>query len=200
MKYLITLIFIFLSNHVLAACFSVTGASTACGPATQYEVSVSKVELCTDSSCGTAVIVADTTTSFDIASATAGAAVGSYADLSGVTAGTYTHLRTTVSSTIVYAAAAVSSCSAVAADTSLTLTTARGVVSGDPAADSLSWAVTDSTMYHLVALSAPLTISTTSPLPQIKIDFSTLNAHLCITGSSTSYPGPPVMTVTITNN
>ena len=201
MKYLITIIFIFLSNYASAGCFSVTGQTTVCGPATQYKVSVSKAELCTDSTCGTTVTVADTAATFDIASASAGAAVGSYADLNGVTAGTYTHLRSTVSSTIVYTAAAVSTCSAVSADTSTTLTIAGGVVNGDLAAENLSWAVNDVSMYHLVALSSPLTISKTAPLPQIKIDFSTLNAHLCITSAgNTSYPGPPVMTVTVTEN
>ena len=200
-KCLITVILIFLSNYALAGCYSVTGQTTVCGPATQYEVSVSKVELCTDSTCATAVTVADTTAAFDIASATAGAAVGSYADLNGVTAGTYTHIRSTVSSTIKYAASAVSTCSAVAADTSFTLTIAGGVVNADLAAENLSWAVNDVSIYHTVALSAPLTISKTAPLPQIKIDFSTLNAHMCVTtAGNASYPGPPIMTVTVTNN
>ena len=103
--------------------------------------------------------------------------------MNGVTAGTYTHLRNTVSSTIVYTAAAVSTCSAVSADTSTTLTIAGGVVNGDLASENLSWAVNDVSMYHSVALSSPLTISKTGPLPQIKIDFSTLNAHLCITSA-----------------
>ncbi|MBL6847347.1 hypothetical protein N9Z35_01785 [Alphaproteobacteria bacterium] len=200
MKYLITVIFIFLTNYANAGCYSVTGQTTVCGPATQYEVSVSKVELCTESTCGTAVTVADTAAVFDIAAASAGAAVGSYADLNGVTPGTYTHIRSTVSSTIKYTAVAKSPCSAVSANTSFTLTRAKGVVNGDLSAENLAWAVNDVSFYHTVALSAPLLISSTAPLPQIKIDFSTLNAHLCISGSSASYPGPPVMTVTVNNN
>lgn len=211
--YLVLFLATLVSKVSYGACFSVTGVTgTACGAATQYEVSVQAMELCTGSSSGSctgAATVASTAASFDIASATAGAAVGSYADLNTVTAGDYTHLRTTLSPTIVFSASATSGCSAVSTDTSVTLTAnvtgAAGgsVVAGDLSAEDLYWSDGSSTsLYHVVALSDTLAISPTKPLPQIAVDFSTANAHLCVnTSGSTylSYPGPPVMTVTVTN-
>jgi|GEM_PF-690748 len=67
------------------------------GPTTQYSVTLHKMELCTDSSCSTAHTIAEKTKTFDIASTTIGAELGSYADKiilppKGVT---YTHLRST---------------------------------------------------------------------------------------------------------
>lgn len=71
------------------------------GPASQYTVTLKKMELCTDSSCSTTHTVAEATKSFDIASANIGAILGSYVNTislppKGVT---YTHLRNTVDRT-----------------------------------------------------------------------------------------------------
>jgi len=71
------------------------------GPTTQYSVTLHKMELCTDSSCSTAHTIAEKTKVFDIASASIGAELGSYADkIILPTAGVaYTHLRSTADRT-----------------------------------------------------------------------------------------------------
>jgi hypothetical protein len=71
------------------------------GPASQYTVTVKKVELCTSSACTTAHILVTKTSPMDIAGATVGATVGSYASTMtmppmGVT---YSHMRTTIDRT-----------------------------------------------------------------------------------------------------
>ena len=81
MKKILFIFALFYSNASFAACFAVTGATTDCAQATEYQVSVSKVELCADAACTSAVTVADTTASFDIATAAVGAQVGAYANL-----------------------------------------------------------------------------------------------------------------------
>jgi hypothetical protein len=199
---LLALFFVFIPSQAMAVCLTISGATTDCAAANEYNVSVQKVELCSDSSCTTSVTLGDTTQTFDIASASAGAAVGNYADLTGLTSGTYTHLRSTVSSTISFTGVATTSCSAVTSTQSTQLTTshtsAATLALSANSALNLSWATANSTYYHLVALSKALVISPTTPLPQIQIDFSTTNGHLCVGG--TSYPGVPMMTVTVIDN
>ena len=75
-------------------------AATATGEATEYEITMKKVELCSDSTCATAVIVGEKDLAADIAAADAGATVGNYASTSGIPSGTYTHIRITISRTI----------------------------------------------------------------------------------------------------
>ena len=75
-------------------------AATATGEATEYEITMKKVELCSDSACATAVIVGERDMNADIAAADAGATVGNYASTSGIPSGTYSHIRITISRTI----------------------------------------------------------------------------------------------------
>jgi len=77
-------------------------AASANGNPTKYEITMKQVELCTDATCAaTPYIVGQTTMAADIASATAGAAVGQYASTSGIPAGkTFTHLRVTIDRTL----------------------------------------------------------------------------------------------------
>ena len=75
-------------------------AATATGEATEYEITMKKVELCSDSACATAVIVGEKDLAADIAAADAGATVGNYASTAGIPAGTYSHIRITISRTI----------------------------------------------------------------------------------------------------
>jgi len=72
----------------------------ATGEATEYEITMKKVELCSDASCTTPFTVGETDLAADIAAADAGATVGSYASTSGIPPGTYTHIRITISRTI----------------------------------------------------------------------------------------------------
>ena len=69
----------------------------ATGEATEYEITMKKVELCSDASCTTPFTIGETDLAADIAAADAGATVGSYASTSGIPPGTYTHIRITIS-------------------------------------------------------------------------------------------------------
>ena len=75
-------------------------AATQTGPATEYEVTLKKVELCNDVSCTSPYVVGDKEMKADIGAADAGATVGNYAPTSEIPSGTYTHLRVTMSRTI----------------------------------------------------------------------------------------------------
>lgn len=69
--------------------------------ATQYLITVKKIELCTSSTCATSVVLGNTTSSFDIASASVGAQIGSYASTSGLPVGTtFTHIGVTLDAAI----------------------------------------------------------------------------------------------------
>jgi hypothetical protein len=84
-------------------------ASMEYDQATTYEVTVQKIELCASGSsidgtgasapvCVDPYVVGTTTSSFDIASALAGGALGNYANINTLPAGkTYTHIRLTLS-------------------------------------------------------------------------------------------------------
>ena len=75
-------------------------AASGTGEATEYEITMKKVELCSDASCTTPFTIGETDLAADIAAADAGATVGSYASTSGIPPGTYTHIRITISRTI----------------------------------------------------------------------------------------------------
>ena len=69
------------------------------GAATEYEITMKKVELCSDASCTTPFTVGETDLAADIAAADAGATVGNYASTAGIPPGTYTHIRITLDRT-----------------------------------------------------------------------------------------------------
>lgn len=74
-------------------------AATGTGRATKYEVDVQEVKLCMDALCTSGYVLGTGSKTFDIASATAGAAVGSYAAIDNIPAGTYTYIRVILGST-----------------------------------------------------------------------------------------------------
>ena len=75
-------------------------AAHADGQPTQYQVTMKKVELCTDLACTSPYVVGEKDMDADIASVTAGADIGSYAPTTGIPPGiVYTHLRVTISRT-----------------------------------------------------------------------------------------------------
>ncbi|MGE0255053.1 MAG: hypothetical protein AB7N54_13200 [Alphaproteobacteria bacterium] len=75
-------------------------------PATRYDITVKKVELCSDVNCSFSYFVGASTRTFDIAGASAGADVGSYVDISGIPLfQTWSHVRVTLASQIVVTAA-----------------------------------------------------------------------------------------------
>ncbi len=64
---------------------------------TTYQLTMKKLELCTDSACTGTTLLAEKDQVFDIASVSANQAVGSYVDAVALPIGTtYTHLRATV--------------------------------------------------------------------------------------------------------
>ncbi|MDC0529578.1 hypothetical protein OAN55_00900 [Candidatus Pelagibacter ubique] len=75
-------------------------AATATGEATEYEITMKKVELCSDATCTTPITVGERDMAADIAAADAGATVGNYASTAGIPSGTYSHIRITISRTI----------------------------------------------------------------------------------------------------
>lgn len=101
--------FVFVATSALALPFAGTAYAASFpgtpGNATQYEVTIKKVELCTSSdgqgSCGGAFTIASGNKSFDIASAAAGSQVGSYAQLTTLPFATYSYVRVTVDPAIV---------------------------------------------------------------------------------------------------
>ena len=75
-------------------------AADANGEPTQYQVTMKKVELCTDLACTSPYVVGERDMDADIASVTAGADIGSFAPTTGIPPGiVYTHLRVTISRT-----------------------------------------------------------------------------------------------------
>ena len=72
-------------------------AASGEGAATEYIVTVKKVELCEDSACATSTTVGEKDMNMDIASVSAGADIGTYAETTGLPLGTtFTHLRVTI--------------------------------------------------------------------------------------------------------
>ena len=70
------------------------------GQPTQYEVTMKKVELCTDLACTSPYVVGERDMDADIASVSAGTDVGNFAPTTGIPPGiVYTHLRVTISRT-----------------------------------------------------------------------------------------------------
>ena len=70
------------------------------GQPTQYQVTMKKVELCTDLACTAPDVVGERDMDADIASVSAGADVGNFAPTTGIPPGiVYTHLRVTISRT-----------------------------------------------------------------------------------------------------
>ncbi len=71
------------------------------GAATVYEITVSQVEICTDSSCSSSFVLGNTTATFDLASVSAGQDVGEFATASGIPAGVaHSHVRVTLNRAI----------------------------------------------------------------------------------------------------
>ena len=112
----------------------------ATGAATEYEVTMKKVELCSDATCTTPTTVGERDMAADIAAADAGATVGNYASTSGIPSGTYTHIRITLSRTFQITGSVV--------DGSTTCTTDGGTDNdNDQMLDSETGTATSTAMY-----------------------------------------------------
>lgn len=185
-----------------AACLDL-GTAT-CEPATSYEITIDKVEFCKSASCASPFVVSSSSEDFDISSASAGGAVGNYADLDAVPAGVYTHIRTTIDGQITFSGPAVTTggnnCSAQTNASTLVATAAINGALSLSANDAfnLSVDVANQKLIHDYELSNPIAISKSGSLPQVQIDFSTSDGHLC--DGTTSYPGVPFVDIKVINN
>ena len=187
---------ILVSNSVNAECINL--GSNTCVAATSYEIEIEKVEFCKSSACASPYVVSSTSADFDISSATAGGAVGNYANLDSVPAGVYTHVRTTIDGTIVYSAPATGSCSQQT-NTSHDVTTIPNIALALGANPDFNLSLGGSSdLLHLYELSRPLIITKAGSLPQVQIDFSTADGHIC--DGTTSYPGVPYVNIQVFNN
>ena len=203
LKFLLTLTgFIFFSASA-QACFDGAGAQS-CGAATEYIIKIHKVEFCQSVSCANAVTVADSESTFDIAGATAGAAVGEYADLDDVPAGIYTHIRTTIDPEIEMTAGNVGSCAGRNFTHTYSNSGLLAVTNTEFSNNSnyyLSWNTAGDRFIHIYPLDTPVAISKAASLPQVQIDFSTSEAAYCVESSPFPLiPGPPLVNITVIDN
>ena len=92
-KYLNSILFVFFITFL-----SSSAAIAESGRADVYKVTMDRMELCTDSTCTSPLLVCSGTKTVDIASVSAGADIGSWCPLSGIPIGTtYSHYRIRVS-------------------------------------------------------------------------------------------------------
>ena len=94
-KYLNSILFVFFITFLISS-----AAIAETGRADVYKVTMDRMELCTDSTCSSPLLVCSVTASVDIASKDAGTDIGSWCPLSGLPIGaTYSHYRIRVSRT-----------------------------------------------------------------------------------------------------
>lgn len=180
-------------------CVDLAGATClagTCGAATKYEVNVLSVSLCQSSSCTSPVTVGSSSQSFDIASAAVGSAIGSYASFDSVTTGTYTHIQVVVSRSFTISGSALG-CGAVTSQSlSVPNNNPGGTLDNAMAALGVTWNDLSKTQLKVIAaLSAPITISRTAPMPNLSVRFGTTNGLMCLGG--TAYPSPPDISIVV---
>ena len=192
--------------------------------ATQYEVSVSRVELCPDSGCNGAVIIGSGTKTFDIASAAVGADVGNYASISGLSPGeTYSHIRVTIGTSFTIAGGGLDdggqNCQTVTANaagghagvgtgtvggagTAMVLTIPNVGVGGITLADYAAFNLTKDDNSATGTITFPLTstytVAAAEPLITVTFDTATGLGVLDAGGGNCSvFPRPPGVTITV---
>ena len=215
-------IYSFLLNFVFC-----TSLFAAAATPSSYKPTVTKVELCTSSSCSDPVVLGTTTKEFDIASASVGADVGTYLSDFTITLGkTYTHMRSTISSTFkvtgtvtvgsatcnTVASPSVASTATLAAKNATDGTLAEMTIlipdangGGDysnltSTFSSKGISKTDgaSTFTFTIALAVPYTPKATD-VPKIRMTFNVADTLVATEsgGTCVMYLEPPVQSVTI---
>ena len=132
-KYIIAIVFLFITNNS----FSETG------PATEYSVTMTKLELCEEGSspakCINPLVISPTTASpaINIASVTAGAAAGSYGNIAKANIGTtYTYMQITMDRKFQITGTA-GSCATKAGESGSKTADAAGQTGGTPGSSTL---------------------------------------------------------------
>lgn len=211
---------------VVAGALATRASAQVSGNATTYIVSVTKIELCSSIACASPTVVGSGSKNFNIADATVGGAIGSYASTAGLPVGrTFTHIRSTMSRTIQISGDAGSpggvpgNC---VTDGTAGATTGGAVHApgGGPAVSNLvvpnvnaiggaaptaaqyaaqGITLVDATSFRfLTALAKSITV-TDSP-PNIDIAFQTANAVGAINNGANiceMFPQPPTVSITI---
>ena len=124
--------------------FSAFNAFAGTGPATEYKVTMTKLELCetgsTTANCLNPLTISPSTTSgeVDIAAVDAGAAAGSYGNIAKAKIGTlYTYLQITMSRQFIITGTAGNSCATKAGESGTKTTDAAGQTGGTPGSSTL---------------------------------------------------------------
>ncbi len=124
--------------------FSAFNAFAGTGPATEYKVTMTKLELCetgsTTANCLNPLTISPSTTSgeVDIAAVDAGAAAGSYGNIAKAKIGTlYTYLQITMSRQFIITGTAGDSCATKAGESGTKTTDAAGQTGGTPGSSTL---------------------------------------------------------------
>ncbi len=164
-------------------------AQLATGVATEYIIEVQKIdevqkiEKCTSASCGTSFVLGSSTTSFDIAAASVGAAIGSYASTDGLPIGTtFTHVRVTLSRTIKITGAATDG--ALAGISANTCTTDAG---NDGGASGAAATAADGVEGAATATQQDLFVPTPTSFSGLPTELSYTNAGIFLPMDSTSF-------------
>lgn len=178
-------------------------AATGTGRATKYEVDVQEVKLCMDALCTSGYVLGTGSKTFDIASATAGAAVGSYAAIDNIPAGTYTYIRVILGSTFtITGTCTAGAVTKTAANTGSTVPNGVPIdaFAGKTAADGVYWYDAGKTKIAVIsALPTPIVATgAATEQPQTTVKFNTSSALGCTdAGGGFIYPSQPDVAVTI---
>jgi hypothetical protein len=179
---------------------------TATGRETSYNVDVRSVKLCTDSLCAGGYVLGSGSKTFDIASAAAGAEVGSYANIDAVPVGTYSHIQIVLSRTFtVSGTCTVSGTPTTVSGASSSIPNDGGTTDpfvGKTAADGMYWFDAGKTEFAVIeSLTAPIVITAaTTTQPQATVKFNTSQALSCVDagpGGILVFPAEPSVNVSV---
>lgn len=188
-------LFVAVAQGAWAGCLN---APYTCGPATRYDVNVMEVALCSDAACSSRYVVGSGTKTFDVASGTAGSAVGSYAKVDAVPNGVYTHVRLVLHRTFVISGPATGSgCAAPANAMSISVKN-DGSWDANLAAIGITWndPPAKTQMAMIGTLPTPMVVTKGAKRPSVMVKFDTQQGLMC-DGAGTYIPGLPTTTLTV---
>jgi hypothetical protein len=138
--------------------------------------------------------VGSSSQSFDIAAASVGSAIGSYANFDSVTPGSYTHIQVVISRTFTVSGTA-GACSV--SSQQLSVPNNNGALDAAMYALGITWNDVGKTQLKVItALPSAVTVSRTSPMPAIAVKFGTADGLMCVGGVAPA-PAPPDISIAI---
>lgn len=172
------------------------GLGETCVPASRYEIGVDSVALCTDANCSNPQVLGSNAATFDIASAAAGSALGTYATMQTLPSGTYSYVRAIINRTFTISGAANGLCGAQNSASLSIPNDNPGGLDAKMASAGLTWSDGAKTQLQIIAaLPSPINISSPGLAPSISIQFNTQKSLMCILGAA--YPAPPNVTISV---